>query len=683
MGDSLPPSFNSAIFNTSAFNNGGYITKAQGDRYYLPYSSYSLLNLLTGTPGVVVASKAVIVDSNKDIASFRNLTAVNLTGTLQTAAQPNITSLGTLTGLTMGGVLAMGTNNITGTGTIGGTLTTAAQPNITSLNAATLTASGIITFTNTSVSTTSTSNAVQISGGLYTAKAILNNSYYNCNTQNNTNTSYATSTQAICLKDHAIYFRNINSGDTNHGIMYSGTGNSNWNSSAGFASKSIDGPVLFGNTGVLIGSVNGGTQVAALSCISGNTNIYGTCFINSPPTMTNQSSAVQIQSTGYCLTLSNTSTYYTRLGTGSGGDFTIETNTSGGSGGFTPHVFSAGSLGLGLTPRFRLDFGNTANNFIIALYNGNNLEPTYGFGANGSALMYHSAGSNGHKWYINTTGGVGSPTTVGTNVMSLTTSLLTISSTNTTFPSNQYIGSAGFQNLFSLSSNGVFLIGTTSVYSSSNWLEVASSASGKSALFKGSVVIGASATSSIPLYVSGTGTSSTSSGFGYLASSGSGTATGFTNRAFSIQSTGGILCDAGEIDVLSDMRLKTNVNKLDNELCNRFIDNINPISFNYKVNKEVLNYGFSAQELVKYGFNHLVGFTVDENIDLSEEIVKCDDGTDVKLEKDTRLVVNLISMIPILVNLIKQEKDRTNNIAATLNKLIDSLSPGIKKKFDA
>ena len=143
------------------------------------------------------------------------------------------------------------------------------------------------------------------------------------------------------------------------------------------------------------------------------------------------------------------------------------------------------------------------------------------------------------------------------------------------------------------------------------------------------------------------------------------------------------MCDSGEIDVLSDMRLKTNVNKIDNELCNRFIDNINPISFNYKINKEVLNYGFSAQELVKYGFNQLVGFTVDQNIDLSEEIVKCDDGSDVKLEKDTRLVVNLISMIPILVNLIKQEKDRTNNIELRLNKLIDSLSPGIKKKFDA
>ena len=58
------------------------------------------------TAGTVAANKAVVVDSNKDISSFRNLTATNLTGTLQTAAQTNITSVGTLTGLTAGQITA-------------------------------------------------------------------------------------------------------------------------------------------------------------------------------------------------------------------------------------------------------------------------------------------------------------------------------------------------------------------------------------------------------------------------------------------------------------------------------------------------------------------------------------------------------------------------------------------------
>ncbi len=64
------------------------------------------------TPGTVSASKAIVVDSNKDISSFRNLTATNLTGTLQTAAQANITSVGTLTSITTSGALTMGTTII-------------------------------------------------------------------------------------------------------------------------------------------------------------------------------------------------------------------------------------------------------------------------------------------------------------------------------------------------------------------------------------------------------------------------------------------------------------------------------------------------------------------------------------------------------------------------------------------
>ena len=62
--------------------------------------------------GTVSANKAVVVDVNKDIGSFRNLTATNLTGTLQTAAQPNVTSVGTLSSITTSGNLTMGTTTI-------------------------------------------------------------------------------------------------------------------------------------------------------------------------------------------------------------------------------------------------------------------------------------------------------------------------------------------------------------------------------------------------------------------------------------------------------------------------------------------------------------------------------------------------------------------------------------------
>lgn len=123
-------------------------------------------------------------------ASIGNSGAL-LTGTIQTNAQPNITSIGTLTGLTLSGTLTGTTinaatfgnsgatytgSNYTSTGTITGnvinaatigntgtiltgTLSTNAQPNITSVGTLTsLTVSGTLTTTNILPSANNTSN---------------------------------------------------------------------------------------------------------------------------------------------------------------------------------------------------------------------------------------------------------------------------------------------------------------------------------------------------------------------------------------------------------------------------------------------------------------------------------------------------------------------------------------------
>ncbi len=75
-----------------------------------------------------------------------SLSADDLCGTLLTAAQPHITSLGTITTLSAGTVAA--TN-------LGGTLTTAAQPNITSLGTITTLIGGSGTFSSLTVDTSS------------------------------------------------------------------------------------------------------------------------------------------------------------------------------------------------------------------------------------------------------------------------------------------------------------------------------------------------------------------------------------------------------------------------------------------------------------------------------------------------------------------------------------------------
>jgi hypothetical protein len=119
------------------------------------------------TPGIAEASKSLVLNSSSNITGINSLssttlTATNLNGTLQTAAQPNITSVGTLTSLSLsGGITGLTslalTGNLTGAITVSATnltglLTTAAQPNITSIG----------TLTNLTVSDTLTTAALNV-----------------------------------------------------------------------------------------------------------------------------------------------------------------------------------------------------------------------------------------------------------------------------------------------------------------------------------------------------------------------------------------------------------------------------------------------------------------------------------------------------------------------------------------
>jgi hypothetical protein len=105
------------------------------------------------------------------------LTATTLTGTLSTAAQPNVTSLGTLTSLALAGTIS-GVTTLTAT-TLAGTLSTAAQPNVTSVGTltslalagaisgvTTLSMSGIETSTNATASTSNILGSKVFSGGI-------------------------------------------------------------------------------------------------------------------------------------------------------------------------------------------------------------------------------------------------------------------------------------------------------------------------------------------------------------------------------------------------------------------------------------------------------------------------------------------------------------------------------------
>jgi hypothetical protein len=82
--------------------------------------------------------------------------AASTAGTVTTAAQPNITSVGTLTGLTVSATI---TGSVSGTA---GTVTTAAQPNITSVG----------TLTSLAVTGNVTAGNVTVSSGTVTAQTL-------------------------------------------------------------------------------------------------------------------------------------------------------------------------------------------------------------------------------------------------------------------------------------------------------------------------------------------------------------------------------------------------------------------------------------------------------------------------------------------------------------------------------
>jgi hypothetical protein len=114
-------------------------------------NNFSYLSSISGNGSGTITANIIAV--TVQAATIGNSGAI-LTGTLSTAAQTNITSLGTLTGLTLSGTLTGTTINAATIGNSGavltGTLSTAAQTNVTSLG----TLSSLSLATNSSISGT-------------------------------------------------------------------------------------------------------------------------------------------------------------------------------------------------------------------------------------------------------------------------------------------------------------------------------------------------------------------------------------------------------------------------------------------------------------------------------------------------------------------------------------------------
>ena len=125
---------NNGLYSVSSFN-GTYThgivvdyTSGTGRISVGPSDGITFYNGgVANTPLVTIASTGNVTVGN---LSATTVTATNYVGTLLTAAQPNVTSVGTLTSLAVTGTATAATFSAT---TLTGTLSTAAQPNVTSV----------------------------------------------------------------------------------------------------------------------------------------------------------------------------------------------------------------------------------------------------------------------------------------------------------------------------------------------------------------------------------------------------------------------------------------------------------------------------------------------------------------------------------------------------------------------
>lgn len=240
------------------------------------------------TPGVAQASRTLVLNSSSNISginilSTTTLTATNINGSLVTASQPNITSVGTLTGLTLSGAIG-GLTNLSMTGVLSGatnvsatnltgTIATSAQPNITSLG----------NLTNLTITNLLTTNSINTLGLLINGTDITN-SLTNLISLSGVTNGTASSSKALIL-DSSRNIININSltavslVSTNITGSLQTTAQPNITSVGILTTLAISGSISTVNNIAMTGSLTGANSISA-------TNFNGTLATISQPNIT-------------------------------------------------------------------------------------------------------------------------------------------------------------------------------------------------------------------------------------------------------------------------------------------------------------------------------------------------------------------------------------------------------------
>ncbi len=579
------------------------------------------------TAGTVAASKALVVDANKDLSSLRNLTltgtiaANTLAGSLSTAAQTAITSVGSLSGLTTAS-LTLGATAITATGTeintlAGVTATTSEINTLAGVTAGTVTVSKVLVVdANKDLSSLRNLTLTGTLSGVTTLTATTLAGTLSTVAQSNI-TSVGTLTSLVL------------SGAISGVTTIEASGIISFSNSTLSTSATTGGLVLSGGLGIAKNTVIGGTAISSAS--------WGT-------------SGIQYNSLATSYTNNSTAS----SGTAASAVFTsfaqptlLATNT-------TVTTTNAATVYIANAPIASTNMTLT-NAYSLWVPSGKVL-----FGANvassstttGTLIVTGGVGVSG-TLTANTLSGTlstavqGNITSVGI-LTSLTTSGYCYSSKTTA--TARFIANCAGSYWLGLgpdttSNDDTIRLGLCdSVGTWSGYATVRCN----NAYANSKVTIGTPPSNSPwPFYVYSTVSTNAGVGYAYFNSSNSsGTSDGSTTATYSAAFVGRILV-GGEINVTSDFRTKKDIELLDIEYCKKFISKANPIKFRYKEGDDKVNLGFIAQDVYKAGFTELVSIVPKEGL---EELIE-DDGF--VNPKDHSFVLTTGEIIPILVLNIK------------------------------
>ena len=575
---------------------------------------------ISSSTGALLCSGGAYFGNNSIISGtlsgISTLTATNLSGTLTTAAQTNITSVGNLTSLTMFGDINMSGHNIS---------------NI-----------NVLTLTGTTDSSSISTGALIVPGGVGIAKSLFVGSLINVS--NAVGGNMLTLNCSSSTSRSTLYLQS-DSQNWEFGCRGSAIGNDLYIWNGGYKLQmNTSGDTVFNST------TNSTSSTTGSLVLSGGLGVANNVYCNGTLNLNYNGSNINIVN-----------------GSNSGLiELAASPNILRAVNGYALNIGTAGiNIGNASTrnPVCPLDMGQTASNMIISLYN--NTTSYYGLSANNSATQISSATDvtmytgctnsspiNSIIATFSSYGNIISQSGIHANSYS-TTGLASYGNSAhmhyaggvaSFFGYNYNTGAyipASFNNVLYCSSGGELGIGTTSP--------------------------------TFPLDIQTSISGSFSGSYGYLDQSGSGTLSNTGTVGVSLRCTSRIFCT--EIDCQSDKKIKENIRDITEEEAIKFINEVIPINYNMIKTKEK-SYGYIAQNVLKIksndGTNHLFEDLI--------ELHPYEDGIDEDIDedgfispKDYIFTINYMKVIPILHKALQLANDKILNN----NKMIHQLQTQI------